>query len=350
MPFELTDLAGLRAAGFDTIIDVRSPAEFAEDHLPGAVNMPVLNDKERARIGTIYIQENPFKARKIGAALVARAAAEHIETSLLDKPGGWRPLVYCWRGGQRSGSFATILEQIGWRVETLQGGYQSWRRLAVRSLYDGTLPHRLIRLDGFTGTGKTALLTAVEDLGGQVIDLEGLARHRGSILGDVVGPQPSQKAFETALLSRIAYLDPERPVLVEAESARIGDLRLPPAIWSAMKDSPRIVIEAPIGARAAYLAGTYADLAADKEGFTTRLNGLRSNAGHSTVESWLAMLAKGQLKELAKALIEQHYDPAYARLRRADSGRVLMHLDTENFDADTRRAMAARIVEGLGAV
>lgn len=134
MSFSLTDLASLRDADFDTIIDVRSPAEFAEDHVPGAVNMPVLSNEERAQVGTIYVQESPFKARKIGAALVARNAARAIETHMLGKDGGWRPLVYCWRGGQRSGSFASILQQIGWRVEVLQGGYQSWRRHVVSRL------------------------------------------------------------------------------------------------------------------------------------------------------------------------------------------------------------------------
>ncbi|MEL6172582.1 MAG: rhodanese-like domain-containing protein, partial [Pseudomonadota bacterium] len=121
--------------GFDTLVDVRAPGEFADDHVPGAVNLPVLDDAERARVGTIYKQDSPFRARKIGAALVARNAATHIEGPLADKDGGWRPLVYCWRGGQRSGAFGWMLKEIGWRADTLQGGYKTFRRLVVRVLY-----------------------------------------------------------------------------------------------------------------------------------------------------------------------------------------------------------------------
>jgi tRNA 2-selenouridine synthase len=244
--------------------------------VPGAVSMPVLSDAERAEVGTIYTRESPFRARKIGAALVARNAARHIEERLMGLDGAWRPLVYCWRGGQRSGSFASILSQIGWRVEVLEGGYRTWRRLVVGRLYDADLGLRLIRLDGYTGTAKTALLAEVAALGGQVIDLEGLARHRGSILGDVEGEQPAQKGFETALVQALDALDPARPVLVEAESARIGAVRLPPALWAAMKGSPRIVVEAPVEARARFLAREYADLAADVPALTERLNGLRA--------------------------------------------------------------------------
>lgn len=347
MPYTLTDPAAIKAAGFDDIIDVRSPSEFAEDHVPGAISLPVLSDAERAEVGTIYTQESPFKARKIGAALVARNAARHIETQLMDRDGGWRPLVYCWRGGQRSGSFASILQQIGWRAETLDGGYRSYRRHVVERLYDTPLPLRIIRLDGYTGTAKTALLAEVAKLGGQVIDLEGLANHRGSILGDVEGVQPSQKSFETNLLAQIATLDPTRPILVEAESARIGTLRLPPALWAAMKDSPRLVIAAPPKARAHYLATAYADLAADKAALTTRLKGLTALAGHDTVAAWLSLLSTGQTEALAHALITQHYDPAYARLRRTDTSDILDALTLPDLTQTTLIRAAQTLLKHL---
>jgi tRNA 2-selenouridine synthase len=348
VPFTLTDTAALQQAGFDTIIDVRSPSEFAEDHLPGAVSMPVLSDEERAEVGTIYTQESPFRARKIGAALVARNAARHIEERLMGYDGGWRPLVYCWRGGQRSGSFASILKQIGWRVETLEGGYRSWRRLVVGRLYDAELGLRIVRLDGYTGTAKTALLAEVAALGGQVIDLESLARHRGSILGDVEGEQPSQKGFETVLVQALDGLDPSRPVLIEAESARIGSVRVPPALWTAMKGSPRIVVEAPVEARAVFLAQEYADLAADAPALTERLDGLRAIAGHETVDCWLVMLSQGRLTDLSEALIRQHYDPAYGRLRRGDEGDVIARVELPDLDAKTRHDAARRILTELG--
>lgn len=347
MAYTLTDLPALRAAGFDTIIDVRSPAEFAEDRIPGAVNMPVLSNAERARVGTIYTQDSPFAARKIGAALVARNAAAHIEAHMMAHDGGWRPLVYCWRGGQRSGSFASILQQIGWRAETVVGGYQSWRRHVVARLYDARLPHRVIRLDGFTGTAKTDILARVGALGGQVIDLEGLANHRGSILGDRPGGQPAQKGFETALLTEIEALDPARPVLLEAESARIGELRLPPALWAAMKNSPRIVIEAPAPERARYLARAYADLRADTHGLTVKLDGLRALAGHAEVDRWHALLAEGRTEAMVEALIAAHYDPAYARARKATEGTLIATLPLAHLDAASLDRAAAEIATHL---
>lgn len=347
MPYGFTDLPALQAAGFDAILDVRSPSEFAQDHVPGAVSMPVLSDEERAEVGTIYVQESPFKARKIGAALVARNAARHIEERLMAHGGGWRPLVYCWRGGQRSGSFASILQQIGWRAEVLEGGYRTWRRHVVTRLYEAALPFRIIRLDGYTGTAKTEVLTRVAALGGQVIDLEGLAKHRGSILGDVVGDQPAQKGFETALVSVLAEFDPSRPVLVEAESARIGTLRLPPALWVAMRDAPRIVLEAEPVARARYLAGVYAELVADREGLTRRLNGLRAIAGNATVDDWLALLEAGEAEALAASLIEVHYDPAYARLRRGDASAVIATIDGGDLGAAALDRAAAKVLAAL---
>ncbi|UWQ96563.1 tRNA 2-selenouridine(34) synthase MnmH [Rhodobacteraceae bacterium M385] len=347
MGYPLTDLPALIAGGFDTIIDVRTPAEFAEDHVPGAVNMPVLSNEERAEVGTIYVQESPFKARKIGATRVARNAATAIETHLLDNEGGWRPLVYCWRGGQRSGSFTTILQQIGWRAQVLEGGYQSWRRHVVAQLYDTTLPFKVIRLDGYTGTAKTALLGRVARLGGQVLDLEGLAKHRGSILGDIDGVQPAQKGFETALLETLSALDPTKPLLIEAESARIGTIRLPPALWNAMKDSPRIEVEATPHHRARFLATAYKDLAADAPALTTRLNHLRPLAGHKTVEKWLSLLNANQTQALAHALISEHYDPAYARLIRSKTAPPIATIDAGDLSDRALNAAAAQIARLL---
>ena len=243
MGFELTALSN-PGADFDAVIDVRSPAEFAEDHVLGAINLPVLSDAERARVGTIYVQESPFLARKIGAALVARNAAAHIEGPLSAHEGGWQPLVYCWRGGQRSGSFASILSQIGWRAETLSGGYQSYRRLVAKRLYDDAFPSPIILLDGNTGTAKTEVLHRLADRGVQTIDLEGLANHRGSVLG-ARGDQPSQKGFESALAGQVAGLDPGRPVILEAESSKIGKLNIPGRVFEAMKAAKRFRIEAP---------------------------------------------------------------------------------------------------------
>lgn len=328
--------------GFDTVIDVRSPAEFALDHVPGAVNLPALSNEQRATVGTIYVQDSAFKARKIGAAMVARNVAAHLDGPLSDKTGGWRPLVYCWRGGQRSGSVAAILTQIGWRAEVIEGGYQTFRALVHASLYEDTLPHQLILLDGNTGTAKTDILNRLNGLGVQTLDLEGLANHRGSLLGEVDGDQPSQKAFETALACALARLDPKRPVLVEAESSKVGARIIPPSLWNAMKGAPRIEIDAPIAARAAYLADAYADMGANRDTLARKLEVLRRHRG-GVVDGWLALLRAGDGPGLAQALMEDHYDPTYRSARMRHAAQVLERFAVSDLSENARADLAGRI-------
>lgn len=313
MALKLTSLAAMAALPFDEIIDVRAPSEFAEDHIPGAINLPVLSDAERASVGTIYVQQDRFLARKTGAALVARNAAAHLEGPLSDKDGGWRPLVYCWRGGQRSGSFASILAQVGWRVELIEGGYKSYRRLVVGALYDDPLPHRLILLDGGTGTAKTRLLERLAAAGAQVIDLEEMAAHRGSLLGGRPGGQPTQKSFESRLAMVLARLDPARPVFLEAESNKIGRLILPPSLWQAMMAADHVTLAAPLAARARYLCRAYADLLADMELLCTKLGHLKTYHGTERVALWQQMARDGAFEALAADLVERHYDPRYIK-------------------------------------
>jgi tRNA 2-selenouridine synthase len=345
MAITLNSLADLATHGFDDIIDVRAPAEFAEDHLPGAISLPVLDDDERARVGTIYKQVSPFTARKLGAALVARNAAVHLEGPLADRPGGWRPLVYCWRGGQRSGSFATILGQIGWRVETLVGGYKAWRGLVVKAVYDTPVAAPVVVLDGNTGSAKTEILNQLPGFGVQVIDLEGLARHRGSLFG-AVGPQPSQKAFEGALAQALAGLDPTRPVVVEAESSKIGDCRLPPTLWKAMVAAPRVAIAAPRAARADYLARAYADLSADPERLATTVDLLKPLHPREVIESWQGLAAGGAFAALADGLMELHYDPRYGKHRERMTPPVA-EIAVDRLAPEDLPAIAARLAEAV---
>jgi tRNA 2-selenouridine synthase len=314
MPVTLDSLGALAALPFDEIIDVRSPSEFAEDHIPGAINLPVLSDAERARVGTIYVQQDKFLARKIGAALVARNAAAHIEGPLADRGGGWRPLVYCWRGGQRSGSFTVILKQIGWQAETVAGGYRSYRRLVADRLYEQGFPAYVVLIDGGTGTAKTRLLAHIAAQGGQVLDLEEMAAHRGSVFGPVAGGQPSQKAFESALAEQIAAFDPARPVFIEAESTRIGHINLPPSLARAMKRAEVIRVTAPMAARVAHLIADYADLAADPDKLDAILGRLVRYHGHEQVAQWRTMAGEGALAALVSDLITRHYDPRYRRM------------------------------------
>ncbi len=348
MKLTLTDIAQLATLPVDTLIDARSPAEYAEDHLPGAINLPSLDDAERARVGTIYVREDRFKARRIGAALVARNVAAHLEGPLAGKDGGWRPLVYCWRGGQRSGAFASILEQIGWRVSLLEGGYRAYRRLVADMLYDAELALTPVLLDGNTGTAKTRLLELLEAAGVQVLDLEGLANHRGSALGARAGGQPPQKLFEGRLAQRIAALDPARPVVIEAESHKVGTLIVPPSLWVAMKSAPVLRVTAPVGARAAYLAAAYRDLSERPEQLKRNLDLLRQLRGHEMVEHWRQMVDAQDFTALARDLIVHHYDPGYdrARARHDRTARETVELNT--LDDAALEAALPRLIAAIG--
>ncbi len=352
MTFQLNSLDDLARAGVDTLIDVRAPLEFAEDHLPGAINLPVLNDAERARIGTIYKQESPFRARKLGAALVARNAAAHLEGALAEMPGGWRPLVYCWRGGQRSGAFASILRQIGWRVEIIDGGYKRYRALVQAMLYEAAFPAPVLLLDGGTGTAKTEILARVAARGGQVIDLEALAAHRGSLFG-AEGSQPAQKLFESRLAQRVRALDPGRPVLIEAESSRIGRVRLPPALWRAMGRAAHVQIAAPLDARVAHVRRGYAGFIADPDRLHATLDALRPLHARAQVDAWQEMLAAGDFDALVRGLITTHYDPRYARARAASPPvrRIVLPglSEADQEDAATTLLTVMRDLEGAAA-
>ncbi|WP_102108506.1 tRNA 2-selenouridine(34) synthase MnmH [Oceaniglobus roseus] len=314
MALPLKTFADAMQHGFDTVIDVRSPSEYAEDHVPGAISLPVLSDAERAKVGTLYKQVSAFDARKIGAALVARNAAAHIEGPLAHHDGGWRPLVYCWRGGQRSNSFASILTQIGWRAEVIEGGYRSYRATVKAMLYDDPFPCPVVLLDGNTGTAKTELLHLAAARGVQIVDLEGLANHRGSLFGDR-GEQPGQKGFETRLAEVVAGLTPGVPVLIEAESSKVGQRIVPPSLWAAMRAAPRIEMQAPMAARAAYLLRAYNDYPPGSVRLHETLGALRRLQGAERVARWQKMAQENDLLTLAAELMEHHYDPRYGRER-----------------------------------
>jgi tRNA 2-selenouridine synthase len=301
-------------AGFDAVIDARSPSEFALDRLPGAVNWPVLSDDERHLVGTEYTQVSPFVARKRGAVLVARNIARHIEHHAMALERGWRPLVYCWRGGQRSGALATVLGEIGFAVHVLDGGYQQFRRQVLADLE--TLPgqpsFRLVC--GRTGSAKSRLLQALASQGAQVLDLEALACHRGSVLGPLPGqPQPSQKAFETQLWLALRGFDTARPVFVEGESRTIGRLRVPEPLLERLRAAPCVQVEMPLPARVHFLLDDYAHYVSDVESFCERLGALREVRGAATVERWQASARAGRLAEVVEELLTLHYDPIYTR-------------------------------------
>src|SRR5574343_183666 len=301
-------------AAYDCLIDVRSPAEFAEDHIPGAINCPVLDDEQRARVGTIYKQVSPFEAKKIGAALVSRNIARQLEENLLDRPKNWKPLIYCWRGGDRSGSMTTIFRAVGWHAGQLEGGYKAWRRHVIDELEIQPARFKFHVVCGATGSAKTSVLQAIGRLGEQVLDLEGLASHKGSVLGILPGqPQPTQKWFETSLLQALNALDPERPVYVEAESRKIGNLHVPEALIRQIRTGECLNIEATLDARVDYLLRDYAYFFDLPELLNRRLEALRTLVAGETLQRWQAYVSAAQWPALVRGLLEMHYDPLYRR-------------------------------------
>jgi tRNA 2-selenouridine synthase len=302
-------------AQHDTLIDARSPAEFAEDHLPGAVNWPVLDDAERATVGTLYVQSSPLEARKLGAALVSRRIADLLDAQLKDKPREWRPLVYCWRGGQRSGSLALVLSQIGFRTGQLKGGYKAFRAHVREDLARRPALFTYRVLCGRTGSGKTRLLQALATAGAQVLDLEGLAHHRGSILGGMAGlPQPTQKHFDTRVWQALAAFKPDQPVFVESESAKIGSLRVPESLLAAMHAQAHVVrIHSSDDARIAMLLDDYRDSINNPEPLCDLFDHLVDLQGRDRVSQWQAHARAGRWPALIGELMALHYDPLYER-------------------------------------
>ena len=295
-------------------IDVRSPAEFAVDHVPGAVNLPVLSDEERKKVGTLHAQDSAFAARKFGAALVARNIAGIVDTHCRAKPRDWAPLVYCWRGGKRSASLVHVLNEIGWRAVQLDGGYQTWRRHVVAALTSAPARFRYVVVCGLTGSGKSRLLAALRDEGAQVLDLEQLARHRGSLLGELPGdPQPSQKAFDTDLLAALERLDPARPVYVESESRKIGTVQVPDVLLEAMRAAACVRVDTPRALRVALLKDEYGHFIADPASLADKLSPLVPLHGRKVIERWVAEAAAGNFEVLIDELLVTHYDPTYGR-------------------------------------
>lgn len=339
-----------RLGDFDEIVDVRTPLEFAEDHIPGATNAPVLSNEERVIVGTMYKQVSPFDATRVGAAMVARNIAMHLDTVFADRPRNWRPLIYCWRGGKRSGSMTTWFNMIGWKARQLEGGYKTWRRHVLDQLEALPARYRYVALTGHTGSGKTRLLQALRLAGAQVLDLEQLACHRGSLLGALPGqPQPSQKAFETSLAGMLERFDASQPVFVEAESRRIGTVSLPENLLRGIHGGACIEVQATREDRVAFLLQDYAHLFDAPEQFKTQLGKLVGLHSHEQVRHWYELIDSGARAELFGELIERHYDPAYRRSSQQHFGHLVHALCFEfRPNAADSVAQARALLDRLG--
>lgn len=299
--------------GFSAIIDARSEDEYALDHLPGAINWPSLNNEERIFVGTMYKQVNAFEAQKHGAALVAANIARHIQREVLDLPKHWQPLIYCWRGGKRSGSLSMVLGQIGFKVNLIEGGYKAFRAALVADIPERVAPLQFKVISGPTGSGKTRLLHALADEGAQILDLEALASHRSSVLGHIPGkPQPSQKHFDTLVWQALRHFDASRPVFVESESRKVGNLSIPESLMLAMRDSPCFELQLSLDERVALLMEDYPFFVTDPALFCHRLDALAAIRGKAVVEAWKAQVQSGQFDPVVRDLLVLHYDPTYA--------------------------------------
>jgi tRNA 2-selenouridine synthase len=302
---------------YSAIIDVRSESEFAEDHIPGAIHCPVLNDAERAHVGTLYKQVSSFEAKKIGAALVAHNIARHIEEHFLKHPKDWHPLIYCWRGGNRSGAMALILAQIGWKADVVEGGYKAYRRAVIAASSHLSPRYSFKVLCGPTGSGKTRLLGALALAGAQVLDLESLAAHRGSVLGGYPhADQPSQKMFESRLWEILRRFDPAQPVFVEAESKRVGQVHVPDPLIDAIRQGQCIQLDTPLPVRVALLQDEYQHFLDDTVYLAERLSFLVPLHGHKTIQRWLTLVKEGNSAAFVESMLREHYDPSYTRSMR----------------------------------
>lgn len=302
----------IKLGNFADVIDARSEGEFAEDHLPGAINWPSLSNEERQLVGTEYKQISAFDAKKRGAALVAKNIARHLERDVIHKPRDWQPLVYCWRGGKRSGSLALILDQIGFNVTLLDGGYKAFRAALVADLPQLAKQFDYRVVCGTTGSGKTRLLQALAALGAQVLDLEALANHRSSVLGLIPGkPQPTQKAYDSLIWAALKSFDASHPVYIESESKKVGNVAIPEGLISAMRAAPCLQLDLNEDERVALLLEDYDFFVKDIEFFCDRLSALTQARGKDVVADWQAKSRNGDVASVVRELLVKHYDPVY---------------------------------------
>jgi len=330
---------------FDTIIDVRSPLEFAEDHIVGAINCPVLSDLERQKVGTIYKKESSFKAKIIGSSLTAKNIAFHIENKFMEKKGSWQPLIYCWRGGQRSKAFSIVLSEVGWRTNQLKGGYKEYRNQVINFLDNIGPKLKITLISGKTGSAKTKILKSIENEGGQILDLEGLANHKGSLLGKIPDLiQPSQKFFESLIFNKIQKLNLKDKIYIEAESSKIGNIHIPKSIWKKMIKSPRIEISANVELRAKFLVSDYDYMCNDPTLINPIIKGLKNRLSKKLFDEWTNLIDRKKWFDLTKSFLENHYDPSYSSNTIKNDRKVIKKITATSLNNSDIKDIAKKIL------
>ena len=330
---------------FDTIIDARSPLEFAEDHIVGAINCPVLSDLERQKVGTIYKKESSFKAKIIGSSLTAKNIAFHIENKFMEKKGSWQPLIYCWRGGQRSKAFSIVLSEVGWRTNQLKGGYKEFRNQVINFLDNIGPKLKITLISGKTGSAKTKILKSIENEGGQILDLEGLANHKGSLLGKIPDLiQPSQKFFESLIFNKIQNLNLKDKIYIEAESSKIGNIHIPKSIWKKMINSPRIEISANVELRAKFLISDYDYMCNDPTLINPIIKGLKNRLSKKLFDEWTNLIDRKKWFDLTKSFLENHYDPSYSSNTIKNDRKVIKKITATSLNNSDIKDIAKKIL------
>lgn len=288
------------------VVDVRSEGEFEAGHIPGAVNIPLLNNHERVIVGTTYKQQGQLEAIKAGFQLVGPRLSEIIEASLQLTRHHHEFLVYCWRGGMRSANYCRFVEMVGIKTNTLKGGYKAYRQKALASFAQ---PLQLLVVGGYTGSGKSDLLRALKEAGEQVIDLEQLASHKGSVFGGLMmPPQPTTEQFQNDLFEEIMKLDVNKPVWIEDESVAIGKIFLPEALWKNMNSSPLIEMDVPRDIRVQRLVKEYGE--ANTEKFLEAMRGIVKKLGGQHFIAARERLLAGDMPATIDILLT-YYDKAY---------------------------------------
>ena len=330
---------------YDTIIDVRSPSEFEIDHIVGAINCPILYDDERQKVGTIYKQISSFKAKIIGSSLSAKNIAFHIEKEFLEKKGSWKPLIYCWRGGQRSKAFSIVLSEVGWRTYQLRGGYKEYRNDIIKYLDNIGMKLKIILISGKTGSAKTKILHSIRDQGAQILDLEGLARHKGSLLGAIPNlKQPSQKFFESLLFYEINKLNLKKNIFIEAESSKVGNVHIPKSIWSNMILSKRIEVVADVNTRAKFLIDDYQYMCKNPILIKPMIKGLKTRLSNNLIDSWEKLIDEKKWFELTKSFLENHYDSSYLSNTIKNDRKVIREIQATTLNNDDIKNIAKIII------